>query len=411
MDSKMKKVYGLIDGYRPAMVSLQAGMTAIPALGPENDGLGESEKAAYIEKWMSKEIGFDIVKHYDAPDGRVPSGVRPNIAAIMKGASHKKRIWVMGHIDIVPPGDLAKWDTDPYKVVEKDGKVFGRGTEDNQHAIVIALFALKAIKEAGIELPYDVGVALVSDEETGSEHGIGYMLEKCEYFGKGDYVVVPDAGEPSGAMIEVAEKSIYWLKFVTKGKQCHASTPAAGVNAHYAAAHLITRLHALYGIFSRSDKVFDPPISTFEATKKEANVPNVNTIPGEDVFYLDMRVLPGIDLSDVDREIRKIADGVEKEFGVKIETASVQKEVAAPATPVDSPVVVALSKAIREVYAVEPKPMGIGGGTVAAFFRRNGYNAVVWSKIDDTCHQPNEYTTIEGMAGDSKVLANLFLNG
>ncbi len=407
----MKKVYGLIDGYKPAMVSLQAGMTAIPALGPENDGLGESEKAAYIEKWMSREIGFDIVKHYDAPDGRVPSGVRPNIAAIMKGASHKKRIWVMGHIDIVPPGDLAKWDTDPYKVVEKDGKVFGRGTEDNQHAIVIALFALKAIKEAGIELPYDVGVALVSDEETGSEHGIGYMLEKCEYFGKDDFVVVPDAGEPSGAMIEVAEKSIYWLKFVTKGKQCHASTPAAGVNAHYAAAHLITRLHALYGIFNRSDKVFDPPISTFEATKKEANVPNVNTIPGEDVFYLDMRVLPGIDLPDVDREIRKIADGVEKEFGVKIETTSVQKEVAAPATPVDSPVVVALSKAIREVYAVEPKPMGIGGGTVAAFFRRNGYNAVVWSKIDDTYHQPNEYTTIEGMAGDSKVLANLFLNG
>ncbi|MCU0638294.1 MAG: M20 family metallo-hydrolase [Candidatus Krumholzibacteria bacterium] len=407
----MKKVYGLIDGYKSAMVSLQAGMTAIPALGPENDGLGESEKAAYIEKWMSREIGFDIVTHYDAPDGRVPSGVRPNIAAIMKGASHKKRIWVMGHIDIVPPGDLAKWDTDPYKVVEKDGKVFGRGTEDNQHAIVIALFALKAIKEAGLELPYDVGVALVSDEETGSEHGIGYMLEKCEYFGKDDFVVVPDAGEPSGAMIEVAEKSIYWLKFVTKGKQCHASTPAAGVNAHYAAAHLITRLHALYGIFNRSDKVFDPPISTFEATKKEANVPNVNTIPGEDVFYLDMRVLPGIDLAEVDREIRKIADGVEKEFGVKIETAPVQKEVAAPATPVDSPVVVALSKAIREVYAVEPKPMGIGGGTVAAFFRRNGYNAVVWSKIDDTCHQPNEYTTIEGMAGDSKVLANLFLNG
>ncbi len=411
MDSKMKKVYDLIDGFRPAMVSLQAGMTAIPALGPENDGLGESEKAAYIEKWMSKELGFDVVKHYDAPDDRVPSGVRPNIAAIMKGASHKKRIWVMGHIDIVPPGDLAKWDTDPYKVVEKDGKVFGRGTEDNQHAIVIALFALKAIKEAGLQLPYDVGVALVSDEETGSEHGIGYMLEKCEYFGKDDYVVVPDAGEPSGAMIEVAEKSIYWLKFVTKGKQCHASTPAAGVNAHYAAAHLITRLHALYGIFNRSDKVFDPPISTFEATKKEANVPNVNTIPGEDVFYLDMRVLPGIDLSDVDREIRKIAGGVEKEFGVKIETTSVQKEVAAPATPVDSPVVVALSKAIREVYTVEPKPMGIGGGTVAAFFRRNGYNAVVWSKIDDTCHQPNEYTTIEGMAGDSKVLANLFLNG
>ncbi len=411
VSSEMKKVYALIDGYRSAMVDLQAGMTAIPALGPENDGSGESEKASFIEKWMKKEVGFDIVKHYDAPDDRVPTGIRPNIAAIMRGASDKKRIWVMAHIDIVPPGDLAKWETDPYKVVEKDGKIFGRGTEDNQHGIVTPLFALKAIKKAGLKLPFDVGVALVSDEETGSEHGIGYMLEKCEYFGRDDLIIVPDAGEPSGAMIEVAEKSIYWLKFMTKGKQCHASTPAAGVNAHYAAAHLITRLHALYDTFGGRDKVFDPPISTFEATKKEANVPNVNTIPGDDVFYLDMRVLPGIDLSGVDREIRKIADGVEKEFNVTVTTAPVQKELAAPSTPVDSPVVVALSKAIKDVYGLESKPMGIGGGTVAAFFRRRGFNAVVWSKIEDTCHQPNEYTTVEGMAGDSKVLANLFLNG
>ena len=92
-------------------------------------------------------------------------------------------------------------------------------------------------------------------------------------------------------------------------------------NAHYAGAHLITRLHALHEIFPKVDEVFDPPISTFQATKKEANVPNVNTIPGDDVFYLDMRVLPGIDLADVDAEIRKICDGVEKEFDVRREAA------------------------------------------------------------------------------------------
>ena len=55
--------------------------------------------------------------------------------------------------------------------------------------------------------------------------------------------------------------------------------------------------------------------------------------------------------------------------------------------------------------------MGIGGGTVAAFFRRAGLPAVVWSKIEDTCHQPNEYTTVENMIGDAKVFANLFMQG
>ncbi len=407
----LKDIYEKIDGYKAGMVDLQSKLTAIPALGPENDGVGEKEKADFLEKWMADEIGFDSVEHYDAPDDRVPAGIRPNIVAVMKGVSSERKVWVMGHIDVVPPGDLEKWDTNPWEVVEKDGKLYGRGTEDDQHGIVTPLFALKAIKELGGTLPYDVGVVVVSAEETGSEHGIGYLLENSDLFGKNDYIIVPDAGEPDGGMIEVAEKSIFWLKVETAGKQCHASTPAAGVNAHYAGAHLITRLYKLHEIFPKVDEVFDPPISTFQATKKEANVPNVNTIPGDDVFYLDMRVLPGIDLAEVEGEIRKICDGVEKEFDVTISLSAAQKEEAAPATPADAKVVLALAAAIKDVYGIEAKPMGIGGGTVAAFFRRAGLPAVVWSKIEDTCHQPNEYTTIENMVGDTKVFANLFMQG
>ncbi|MBN1163199.1 MAG: M20 family metallo-hydrolase [Candidatus Krumholzibacteriota bacterium] len=410
MDSAvLKKIYQKIDSYSDMMIDLQTGLTAIPALGPDNDGDGEAEKAAFLEKWMEKEIGFDRVEHYDAPDDRVSSGSRPNIVAVMKGASSDKKIWVMGHMDIVPPGDLNKWETDPYQTVLKDGKLYGRGTEDNQHGIVIPLFALKAIKELGLTLPYDVGVVLVSDEETGSQYGISHVVKSSDLFGQNDFIIVPDAGEPEGAMIEVAEKSISWLKVETRGKQCHASTPAAGINAHFAAAHLITRLGKLYQIFNQRDEVFDPPLSTFEATKKEANVPNINTIPGDDVFYFDMRVLPSIPLDKVDAAIRKIADEVEAEFRVTINISSAQKEAAAPATPADAPVVKALAASIQDVYGIKAKPMGIGGGTVAAYFRQAGFPAVVWSKIEDTCHQPNEYTTVANMVGDSKVMAHLFL--
>jgi len=409
--AEVDRIYGAIEKSSGEMIELQKGLTAIPALGPDNGGEGEAKKAEFLERWMGENLRFDSIEHYDAPDDRVPSGKRPNIVALMKGGSGRGRIWVMGHIDIVPPGDLEKWDTDPYKATLKEGKLYGRGTEDNQHGIVTPLFALKAIGESGAALPRDVGLVLVADEETGSEYGIQYLLENSDLFGEDDMIIVPDAGVPDGSMIEVAEKSIYWLRFETTGKQCHASTPDAGVNAHYAAAHLITRLDALHDIFPQSDPVFDPPISTFQATKKEANVPNVNTIPGDDVFYMDMRILPGIDLSEVDREIGKICDEVEKEFKVTIKTTSPQKEIAAPATREDAPVVKALAAAIRDVYGIEAKPMGIGGGTVAAFFRRAGLDAVVWSKIDDLAHQPNEYTTVENMVGDAKVFANLFLQG
>lgn len=412
MDEKtLNSLYEKIDGLRGGMIDLQKQLTAIPALGPDNDGDGEALKAKFLEQWMEREIGFDSVAHYDAPDERVPAGSRPNIVAVKKGASSKRTIWVMGHLDVVPPGDLAKWDSDPWTVVERDGKLFGRGTEDNQHGIVAPMFALKAIGDAGAALPYDVGLVLVSDEETGSKFGIQHLLEQDGIFGKDDYIIVPDAGEPDGGMIEVAEKSIYWLRFETSGKQCHASTPAAGVNAHHAAAHLITRLHALHEDFPQRDEVFDPPTSTFQPTKKEANVPNINTIPGDDVFYMDMRLLPGISLDDIDRRIREICDGVEREFGVRIAFSPQQREVAAPATPPDAPVVRALAAAIRDVYGIEARPMGIGGGTVAAFFRRAGFNAVVWSKIEDMAHQPNEYTKIDNLVGDAKVFANLFLRG
>ena len=94
---------------------------------------------------------------------------------------------------------------------------------------------------------------------------------------------------------------------------------------------------------------------------------------------------------------------------MQVVLASPQREEAAPATPADAPVVTALAASIKDVYGIEANAMGIGGGTVAAFFRRSGFNAVVWSKIDELAHQPNEYTVIDNMVGDSKVMANLFL--
>jgi succinyl-diaminopimelate desuccinylase len=410
MDAKtLAAVSGKIDTYRKPMVRLQEQLTAIPALGPTNDGEGEAKKAAFFKGWLEKEKIFDTVTQYDSPDPRVPSGVRPNIVAIMKGKSSARRIWVMGHTDIVPPGDLKLWKTDPYTVTVEGGKIFGRGVEDNQHGIVTPLFAAKALRELAIAPAYDVGLVVVADEETGSEHGIQFLLKEHNVFKKGDFIIVPDAGVPDGTMIEVAEKSICWLKIETKGKQCHASTPAQGINAHRAAAHLITRLGKLYELYPQRNEVFDPPISTFEPTKKEANVPNINTIPGDDVFYIDMRILPETKVDAVLKTIGTMIGEIEKEFGVTVTTSSAQREDAAPATPPDAPVVRALSAAIKAVYHVDAKPMGIGGGTVAAFFRRAGFGAVVWSKIDEVAHQPNEYTIIDNMVGDAKVFAHLFL--
>lgn len=404
-----KSIAKRIDGYQEQMIQMQTELTAIPALGPENGGEGEAKKAEYIKNWLNN-LKVDQLLEVNAPDDRVPAGYRPNLLVKIKGKSQAKTIWLMSHIDIVPPGDKKLWDTEPYEVVEKDGKLYGRGVEDNQQGLVSSLFAIKALQAENIVPNYDIGLALVADEETGSEKGLGYVIETSpRLFGKDDLIVIPDAGNEDGTMIEVAEKSIYWMKFQVLGKQCHGSTPEAGINAHKAGANLIVKLNALYDIYNDSDPVFEPPISTFEPTQKEANVPNVNTIPGEDIFYFDCRILPQYKLQDVEKTVRKLADEIEAEFGVKVSFSSPQKEEAAPATPVDAPVVKALERAILAVHKKQAKSVGIGGGTVAAFFRRAGLSAAVWATLDELAHQPNEYCVIDNMLKDTKVFAHLFL--
>ena len=184
---------------------------------------------------------------------------------------------------------------------------------------------------------------------------------------------MPDAGSNDGTMIEVAEKSILWLKVTLLGQQGHASRPHKAKNTLRAAAHVIVALDDLQREFPRHNPLFRPPMSTFEPTRKEANVPNINTIPGKNVFYLDCRVLPDYDLAQVIERVRAIATEAAGKFGVTVEVSPVQTLASAPPTAPDAPVVKALQQAIRQVYGREALPQGIGGGTVAAFFRQAGF--------------------------------------
>ncbi|MBN2366766.1 MAG: M20 family metallo-hydrolase, partial [Calditrichaeota bacterium] len=326
-----EKVTNKIEELRPRMIEFQKEITAIPAISPASGGEGEWDKAMYIKKFLEGK-GFQDIEQIDAPDPKAKNGKRPNLVLRLPGQSDARTIWIMAHTDVVPEGDRKKWDTDPFEVVEKDGKLFGRGTEDNQQSLTSAIFTAIALKELNLKPQFNLNLILVADEETGSDFGLSYLLKNHrEWFRKEDIVLVPDAGLPDATQIEVAEKGIVWLKITTKGKQCHASLPNMGINAFKAASKLVVKLEDLYQIFDVKDTVFEPAISTFEPTKKEANVPNVNTIPGEDVFYFDCRLLPEYKVDELLNEIRRICDEVEKEYDVKIDVEPLQREDAAPA--------------------------------------------------------------------------------
>lgn len=405
-----KELFAKIDGYKNDVIDWQTHMTACPAVSPHEGGDGEHAKAAYL-LGVLKKMKFDEVYTINVKDPKAKDGVRPNIVAKYYGKNKAKTLWVMAHMDIVPPGDLGLWKTDPFKVTVKGDKIYGRGVEDNQQGLVSGLLAVKALMDLNVRPDCTYALLLNADEEIGSTYGIDAILKKhAKTFGKNDAFVVPDGGNPQGTMVEIAEKNMLWVKFTVSGKQTHASTPHSGLNAHRVAAHLIVKLGDLYKKFNKKDKLFSPESgSTFEPTKKEANVPNVNTIPGTDVFYLDCRILPSYNNAAVLKEIEKIVKSVEKQFKAKIKFEALINEVSKP-TPKNAPLVKLVVECVKKVWHNKPQPMGVGGGTVAAYLRNKGYPAVVYSKLDDMAHQPNEYSSIKNTLGDAKVFALLALN-
>lgn len=412
MNETLQRVIEKIDDYRQMAIDLETAVTKIPALAPENAGDGEKNKSDFLAGWLRTTLRPDDVQEYRAPDKRVSCGYRPNLVLRFAGKSRRRTISIMTHMDVVPPGDVSKWTGDPWSVRVDGDKLIGRGVEDNTQGLASSVLAIKALRDLNLRPEYDVGLILVADEETGSKFGIRYLLaEHRNLFSKNDLIIIPDAGNEKGTMIEVAEKSILWIRFHTLGKQTHGSTPEKGRNAHKAACSLAMRLDTLYKKYGRRNPLFDPPVSTFEPTKKEANVPNVNTIPGEDVMYFDCRILPNYKVSEVMKVVKSFVKETEKKFKVKISLATPQMEEAAPPTAPDAPAALAIARAMKDLRSKRTKAMGIGGGTVAKYFREAGFPAVVWSTMDEMAHSPDEYCLISNILDDAKIFAYIFMQG
>ena len=159
-------------------------------------------------------------------------------------------------------------------------------------------------------------------------------------------------------------------------------------------------LHLKYGA---RDGKFDPEVSTFEMTKHEKNIDSINIVPGKETFYMDCRILPGYRVEDVLNDVKNIAAAAAaKGIAIDVEPVSI---VEPSETRKNAEVVTELSAAIRDIAKVEPRLIGIGGGTCAAYLRQKGMDAAVWTTEDPVAHQPNEYAVISNMMKDALTFA------
>ncbi len=404
----LEKMMQFIDKSDSTIIELETLLTSFPAIAPESGGDGEWLKVSALEQWL-REHGITNIEHFDAPDTRVSHGKRPNLVVTIPGKKHNKRLWIMAHTDVVPAGEISQWKQDPFKVLVEGDKIIGRGVEDNQQGLVSSVIAALALQQHGITPEHDVKLLFVADEEVGSVYGIDWLLKNTDIFVPDDMFIIPDGGKADSSEIEVAEKNICWIKVTTKGKQCHASKPDDGKNAFLANCEFALLLNSMENtVFTERNPLFDPPRSTLVPTKKDPNVPNINTVPGEDVFYADLRMLPCYTIEATLAALHEHKAQVEKKYGVTIAVEAVMSNESPP-TPENAEVVQLLKKSIKKIYNIDARAIGIGGGTVGAYLRAKGYQCVVWSTQDETMHAPNEYAKISNIKGDAKVFADLMM--
>ena len=401
----LEETLEIVESSYDDMVETMIGMISIPALAPVNGGDGESRKADYLQERLT---GFDSVRRIDVPDDVDPSVIRSNILAVRNGRE-KGTVWVMAHMDVVPAGDPDLWDSPPYEPVYRDGRVYGRGTEDNGQSIISAMLSSRAVLDQELQ-GMSLGVAYVADEETTSMKGICHLLD-LGVFSEDDIIIVPDWGSPGGTLVEVAEKSVLWLRVSVEGKTCHGSSPQSGLNAYRVSTYLLADLlDRLPGRFPARDGMFRPPESTFEPTKRPATVENVNTIPGHDEFCMDMRILPVYPVDEVLDFVRAVASEHAERTGAGISVEVIQCEPAGRKSSTDTVGFNALCDAVESVTGNRPEAVGVGGGTCANFFRLDGFDAYVWQCGGGTLHAPNEYVEMSNLMTDAKVFATLFYN-
>ena len=152
-----KIYYDKLEGNFPKFLKDLDRVISIPSYLQEDNSkypFGENIQKALEEMiTICKELGF---RTYIDPQGYY------GYAEIGNG---DKLVGVLGHLDVVPPGDLSKWENDPFKPVVKDGKYYGRGAQDDKGPTLAAIYALKTLLDCGFELKYRVRFIFGTDEE------------------------------------------------------------------------------------------------------------------------------------------------------------------------------------------------------------------------------------------------------
>ncbi|MEI4485685.1 acetylornithine deacetylase [Frigidibacter sp. MR17.14] len=326
--------------------------------------------------------GVDSVKVF-SEDGK-KANLYANVGPQVPGG-----IVLSGHTDVVPV-DGQNWESDPWVLIERDGKLFGRGAVDMKGFDALALAAVPLALKAGVKRPLQI--ALSYDEEVGCNGCVSMVEEMAGKLPRAGLVIV---GEPSRMKVVTAHKGSISFDVRIVGVPVHSSMQHEGVSAVHEAGRILAWLNETNDALmaaapNEMAAMFDPPFTTISVGQIEGGTAH-NITAGECRFKLGMRMVAGEDPAEW--RARFLAKVAEVEAGMKRIDPKARIEVTDSfAVPALEPETDGAAERFTRALTGDNSTNTVSYGTEAGHFQLNGYSTVVCGPGDiEQAHKPDEY--------------------
>ncbi len=377
---------------RPAIAAALTELIAIPTENPP--GRAYRECVEFLSR---------LLKNWGIPHQvvQVADGEYPRYSIVGAYGSGGPGLHFHGHYDVV-----AAQSPDQFRAVQRDGRLFGRGSSDMKGGIVAMLFAIRALQECGIPLAGPVTLTLVPDEETGGELGMRHLASHGLLPGHSLGMLMP---EPSSGAIWHACRGALTLRVHVKGRAAHGALPHQGINAFEGMVRVIDDLLALEPAIEsrRTGQTMSPP----EARRSVmilggacGSGASSNIVPEHAWFSIERRFNPEESLAQVKAELQAVFEA-HRARGLEIETETFQESEASVA-PEHAPLGQVLARAVEDVTGRHP-PLELCAGVLETrYFNDRGIPGYGYGPgVLGVSHGPDEHVDLEALFASTAIYA------
>jgi len=311
----------------------------------------------------------------------------------------KPNICLSGHVDVVPPGPLDAWNTDPFSPTEIDGILYGRGTADMKAGVAAMVCAAIQYITENPNHPGTVSLLFTSDEEDSSKFGTPYCLEQLSRQIDAALVGEPTSINHLGDEFKVGRRGSLSCYMTILGKQGHTAYAHLADNPVHKSLAFLAELTSI-----EWDQGHGPfPPTTLQIANVNAGDGTSNVIPGQFKLQFNVRNNPE---SPREKIIQTVETLIEK-HGIKAQYR--WTDSALPFLNPDQNLSDHLARAVKSVTGTTPLPSTSGGTSDARFFALNNIPVIEFGPINATIHAANECVSIQDLEKLTSIY-NLFLS-